>query len=304
MTQSFAVTVDGRLYQGELHRQHREASDAPRLLVVAYQPSKLAQEILRVCIETIQRYTPGAHELWVVDNNSPADNSAWLLQYPTLNVVYNRTEPIPPEERNWRAKLVGRLRNRYHQRSWGSYANAIGLEILFQLIDADTTLVMPLHMDTMPSHVDWLPFLSTKITSKEAGSVAAAGVRFDHGRVPEGVLHVLGYMVDYQLFRQLQLNVLPALPVLDVGDSVTVALRQAGYAVFACRNTFNNAEVEALIAPDSPFKELLVDRALDDEGNVIFLHQGRGVRKSTDENVRGVSSEEWIRFADEILLAK
>jgi len=302
ISKSFALTIDGHLYQGMLQRQCHEASSAPRLVIVAYQPTKLAQEVLRVCIEAIQRFTPEAHELWVVDNNSPAENRAWLSHCPTINVVYNHTEPVPPQQRNWRAKLLGWLSNRYHQRSWGSYANAIGLEIALQLIDPDTQFLMPLHMDTMPSHKGWLSYLHTKIDSPAGGKTAAAGVRLDHARVKEGVLHVLGYLVDCQLVRQLQLDFLPALPALDVGDRVTVALRKAGYNVFACRNTFNHAEVVALIQDDSPFKEFEVDRALDDKGNVIFLHQGRGVRKSTNAQVRGVSTEEWIQFADEILL--
>lgn len=303
MTTTFALSIDGRDYHGDLHYQRREAPNAPRLVVVAYQPNALAQAVLRVCIETIQRYTPEAHELWIVDNNSPAESLTWLLRYPQLNLAFNRVEPIPPEQRTWRAKLVGKLRQRYHQRSWGSYANAIGLEIAVRLIDPQTHFVMPLHMDTMPSRVGWLAFLQSQITSRAGGPIAAAGVRLDQARVPAGVLHVLGYMVDFQLFQQLHLDFLPTLPALDVGDRVTVALRQAGYEVFACRNTLHEVESAARIAEDSPFKHLLVDRAFDDQDNVIFLHQGRGVRKSTGDPARGVTTEEWVRFGNEILLA-
>jgi len=299
MTTTFQVDIDGRQYTGTLAQKRTEAPAAPRLVVVAYQPNKLTQEVLRVCIETIQKYTPETHELWIVDNNSPIEHTEWLLRYPALNVVLNRVEPIPPEQRSWHAKLRGQLRNRYHQRAWGSYANAIGLEIAIRLIDPQTQFVMPLHMDTMPCQVGWLTFLRTKITEQ----VAAAGVRLDHARVKDGVLHVLGYLVDFQRFRQLKLDFLPDLPRLDVGDRVTVVLRQAGYGVFACRNTLHDPAAEALIAKDSPFKQLLVDRALNDQDRVIFLHQGRGVRKSTDSQVKGVTTEEWVQFADNILLA-
>jgi hypothetical protein len=48
---------------------------------------------------------------------------------------------------------------------------------------------------------------------------------------------------------------------------------------------------------------LPVDRALDDDGNVIFLHLGRGVRKSALRSSKGVTVEEWIDFADTYLLA-
>jgi hypothetical protein len=153
-------------------------------------------------------------------------------------------------------------------------------------------------MDTMPCHPDWLSFLRSKVCA----DVAASGVRLDTARAPEGVLHVLGMLVDLRLFRSLALDFYPDLPRYDVGDRVTVSLRQAGYSVYACRNTLWEHELVGQIPACCPVRNLYVDRSFDDAGNVIFMHLGRGVRKSSTQRVSGTSAAEWIRFAEEHVL--
>lgn len=292
MLETTTLTIEHYPYTLQQARHKVESSTAPRIVIVSYQPTAQAQSLLRACLDSIRANTPQPHEVWVVDNNSPAEHTAWLLEREDVNVVLNRTEPIPPEKRTWSARAVGWLTRNYNQRTWGSYANAIGLEIAARLIDPQTRYLVTLHMDTLVCDPNWLPFLQAKVVD----NVAAAGVRLDRARVPDGVLHVLGYLVDFQRFQQLQLNFFPALPGLDVGDRVTVALRQAGYEVFACRNAFTEPNIAALIPDASPLKLLPIDRAFDDDGNLIFLHLGRGVRKSAGDPTRGVSIEEWGRL--------
>jgi len=126
----------------------------------------------------------------------------------------------------------------------------------------------------------------------------------DKVRTLEDVLHVLGYLVDFKLFTQFNLDFLPRLPQYDVGDRVTTALRDAGYAVFACPNTLWEPElVEMIPSSSSPLRHLHVDHSFDDDGNVIFLHLGRGIRKSSGDHCTGTMPEEWIRFVEEHLLS-
>lgn len=292
------LRVDGRTYTVQVLQRVALPEQAPRLIVVAYQPNELAQNILRVCIQAIQRYTPEPHELWVVDNNSPRLNVDWLLQWPGINVALNRTEPIPPEGRG----LWARWKQPQCQQNWGSYANAVALELAVRLIDPQSHYLMTLHMDTMPYRVGWLSFLQSKLSE----SVRAAGVRMDRVRTPEGVLHVLGYLVNFQLFRQLNLDFLSQLPQYDVGDRVTVALREAGYSVFACPNTLWEPHLVEKIPPSCPLRHLHVDRSFDDAGNVIFLHLGRAIVQSEgkDGHARRITIEEWVSFADSVLLKK
>ncbi len=284
------LRLKGQRFDLQIQRTITQPPDAPRLVVVSFQPNESTREILRVCIESIQRYTPEPHELWIVDNNSPAENTDWLLKLPNINVVLNRTQPIPPEGRRW-------WKPEPRSFSWGSYDNAIALEIAIRLIDPQTRYLMTLHQDILVCHAGWLSFLKSKIQ----GKVGASGVRLDTQRTPEGILHVLGYLVDFQLFKRLKLDFYPALPQYDVGDRVTIHLRKAGYEVFHCHNTLHEPE----LIPKAPphFQELYMDRVFDDDWNVFFLHLGRGVRKSEGYHTKGTMPEDWIHFAETYLLS-
>ncbi len=283
--------LDGRLYWLDVLRRVDRLANAPRLLIVSYLPNAQAFHILRVCLQAIQRFTPEPHEIWVLDNHSPRAQADRLLELRDVNIVFNHTEPRPHG-----ARLFPALSQ---QKNWGYYANAIALEIGTRLIDPNTQFLMTLHMDVMPCREGWLSFLRGKMN----GRVRASGVRMDTARTPEGILHVLGYLVDFQLFKQLNLDFFPRLPQYDVGDRAIFSIRKAGYDIFACPNTLWNEKLIETLPPDSPFRSLHVDRSFDDAGNVIFLHLGRGVRKSSSEVVKGTTTEEWINFADEHLLS-
>jgi len=289
------VSLDGIEYRIELERKVYLTPDAPRLVVVSHVQNSTAKELLRVCLAAIRRFTPEPHELWIVDNNSPMENLDELLRLDDVNVVLNRTEPLPPEGR----KLEDGQAACVSQLNWGSYANAVGLELAARVIEQQTGYFMSLHMDALPCRAGWLSFLRSKLSD----GIAAAGVRMDTTRTPDGVLHVLGYMCDFQLLKRLKLSFFPDLPQLDVGDNVTVKMREAGYKVFACLNTVWEPDLVARIPLSSPLRDLHVDRSFDDNGNVIFLHLGRGLRRSSGEHRKGTTAEAWINFVDTVLLS-
>jgi hypothetical protein len=288
------LLIDGWTYRMEVTRKVSFDADAPRLAVVSRQQNGMGMDLVRTCIRAVQHFTPEPHELWVIDNNSPRENLNWLMEWPDVNIVLNRTEPFPQVAR----EATDAEPHPDNQLTWDSYANAIGLEIAVRLIDPKSSYLMSLHMDTMPCTEGWLSYLQSKIKR----NVRASGVRMDKTRTPEGVLHVLGYMVDFQLFKNLGLDYFPDLPRFDVGDRVTVRLREAGYDVFACPNTLWEPELAEKIPQGSPLREFGVDRSLDDDEKVIFMHLGRGVRKSIGVHTRGTMIEEWVRLANRHLL--
>ncbi|MBI5248485.1 MAG: hypothetical protein HY912_03225 [Desulfomonile tiedjei] len=287
------ITLDGREYEVEVHRQVAISPDSPRLVVVSNLRNSSAVSLLDACLDSIERFTPEPHEVWVIDNNSPRGNVRRLLERPEINVALNRTEPLPPEARAQDVSCPP------DQLNWGRYANAVGLELAARLIDPATRYFMSMHMDTLVCRSGWMSFLKGKLRN----GTAAAGVRMDRTRTPEGVLHVLGYMVDFALFQELNLDFFPQLPEFDVGDLVTVKLREAGFGVFACPNTVWEPDLVQGIPDCSPLKTLHVDRAFDDDGNVIFLHLGRGIRRSTGEHRNGTSVEEWLLVAENLISA-
>ena len=90
------IMLDGRRYRVCIRRRVRHPPDAPRLVVVSYLPNRTAAGVLRVCLGAIRRFTTIPHELWVVDNHSPRASRTWLETWPDINLVLNRTEPLPP----------------------------------------------------------------------------------------------------------------------------------------------------------------------------------------------------------------
>jgi hypothetical protein len=297
--QQTTFAIDGRDYAVDWARKVHAPDAAPRLVVVSYLPNATARRILQTCLASIQRMTATPHELWVVDNHSPAAQLSGLLELPGVNVALSRTLPLPPERRAPWQRLLQQARGQ-DQTAWGSYANAIGLEIARRVIDPSSRYLMTLHMDTVACAPHWLDYLLGKLDDR----VAAAGVRMERGRVPAGVLHVLGLLMDYAVVQRLGLDFFPDLPAYDVGDRITVGLRAAGYAVFACANTFTDPAVAAALPHDSPYAALTVDRSLDDTGQVIFMHLGRGLPKSANRQGRGVSAAAWVEFAQTYLMAE
>lgn len=188
-----SIELEGRAHDIEVHRRTALPPEAPRLVVVSYQPNKSARGLLRACLDAIERFTPEPHEVWVVDNNSPEEALEWLRARSRVNLAFNRTEPAPPGRRGRWTHLTGGIR----QQRWGSYSNAVGLELGARLVDPQTTRLMTLHMDTAPCRAGWLSYLNSKID----GPTAAAGVRLDRARVADGVLHVLGCLADNRRVR-------------------------------------------------------------------------------------------------------
>lgn len=288
--------IDGRFYNLEVIKCVEQPHDVTRLLVVSYLPNEQALDILKTCIASIQKNTPIPHEIWVVDNHSPAPYANQLRHIKGINLVLSHTEPLPAEARKrwfWQQE-----RSHQEKWEWGSYANAIGLEIAVRLIDPTTTHIMTLHQDTAATHPDWLGYLHSKMTDR----VGAVGVRMQTNRDPQGILHILGCLIDFQIFKRLQLNFFPDLPRYDVGDLVTVHLRQQGYQVAACRNIFIQPELAHLLPVDSPLLHSHMDCVLNDENDIIFLHMGRGVRKSQGISNTGLTPENWVAMIQEHVL--
>ena len=211
-------------------------------------------------------------------------------------IFFKSAQPICPEKRE---KDVNLLFNRTEITNGGSYANAVGLELIARSVSPATKYFMTLHQDIAPCKRGWLTYLLSKLND----SVKAAGVRMDNARVKEGILHVLGYVVDFQTFKDLNLDFFPDLPGYDVGDKAIVKLRESGYSVFATPNSLWDKSLIETIPSDSPFRCVQFDRSFDDYGEIFFLHLGRGVEKSRGtHNKPEKSIESWVKFINTNLL--
>jgi len=288
------IRIDARDYRVRVIRRVSARPEAVRILIASYLPTTAAMEILQACIASVQRNTPEPHELWVIDNHSPRRNIEWLLDRPNLNVALSQTEPVPPQHRGFRHWWDGRQ----GQQAWGSYSNAVALELGARLIDPATQWVLAMHSDAMVLRPGWLTFLCGKTN----GRVRAAA-----NFASRGAGHVSGLLFDFQLFRQLGVTFLPniaphrdpARPEYDVGDLVTLRFQEHGYDVWICENTYNEPELVRRIPSSDPLRHLQCDRSFNALGEVFYVHLGRGVSKATGtyDAAKKTYPDQWLDFA-------
>ncbi len=272
------VIIERNQYNVYIKREKPTNNSSTKLIVVSYLPNKLTKKILEICLKSIQKYTPEKHELWVVDNNSPEISINWLYNFSGINVIFNRSRYI----------------------KMASYDNGVGLELASHIINKNTQYIMTLHQDTMVCKNGWLSTMLSKMEDK----IKAVGVRMDRGRVPEGTLHILGCLIDFQILKKLKLSFLPRLPDYDAGDLAISGLRKAGFDIFAFPNTLHDSSLTRLIPDNSPLKRLHVDRSFDENNQIFFLHLGRGVAKSEKKgNFKGKTlPQEWIKLGEKYIL--
>ena len=302
------IVIDGCSYKIRIHRKVVQNSDSCKIIIPAYMPNIMSKEITRVCIQSINKYTTEPHEIWVVDNNSPNKYSRWLNDIPFVNVVFNKTEPINPFLDKKYYKYFEFIQHKMgDQFKDASYANAIGLEIGIRCIEPSAKYIFTMHSDTLVLKNNWLSYFKSKLNDK----VKVASFRRDPRRV--NALHIGGMLIDFTLFRKLNMSFMPNmrqerypdLPEYDVGDRITLDILKNNYKTFVCKNTFNDSKLIEDISDSNPLKHLYVDRCFDDEEIIIFLHLGRGIVKSIGEyKQKGKTTpQQWIRFTKNVGLA-
>jgi hypothetical protein len=173
-----------------------------------------------------------------------------------------------------------------------SHAHGEGLELAKSYVDTD--YVFTCHSDVCVTSETFYDEILKCIEEQ----VALAGVCIDShpGRV--GALHCSGLLVRSDIFKQVSL--MPDLPKIDTADKLTLFCREKELKTKLFRNTYNNLDLVDIC--DSPFRELGkacgVDRCLDSNDRVMFIHQGRGTTKKLGENLASgkLSTEDWINL--------
>lgn len=267
------ISIDSYNYEIYLKEKITAPAGFPRLVIVSYQPNKNASELLELCIKSIKKFTDTDYELWIVDNNSPQENIKWLDIVEDINIAYIRTDP---------------------KEGGGSYANALALEVAAKLIYPGTKYFMSFHEDTVVCRYGWLKYMLSKFDYK----TKAAGFRLTRARVPDGVLHVCGYMIDFQFFKKNNLSFLPQLPQLDVGDKIICEIKKSGFKIFSTPNTFDDASLAESIPETLAARNLNVTRSFNDKNEIIYMHLGRGVPKAekTYRDQKKCSLEGWSEY--------
>jgi hypothetical protein len=274
------VTIERTRYDVEvLARARADDPDAVAIVV----PCHEAFELTRACLEALRRFTDVPHEVWVVDNASSPATVARLRADTSANLILNRTAP-------WKRRgLLGRVLPWYRQAGGGSIANGVALELAASVLSPRFMFVM--HNDAMPIKRGWLGYLLSRLDARTRG----AGMRQDPTRVHAA--HQSGLLFDFSLFRPLQMSFMPGLPAYDVGDLVTVRLREAGYEVAICDNVYNQPALRARIPEGHWLAQVHCDIAFDGAGDPFYLHLGRGTLRYSHpggDHARELSLDDWL----------
>ena len=177
-----------------------------------------------------------------------------------------------------------------NKHAWG---NAEGIEI--GLKNSSSEYVFMCHNDVAAVHPDWMKILYDKAKI----GYKMVGTRFDNPESERiGALHISGLLIE----RNLALKVPSIYPEwdkdsktwkLDVGDAYTRYCRENNIKYYCFRNTHNKNINFPL---QEPYGQMTYDRVVDDDGNVFYMHLGRGSLKQSLKYYKKNNFNDWASF--------
>jgi hypothetical protein len=180
-----------------------------------------------------------------------------------------------------------------------SYAHGNGLELAKEHLSQEAKYVFTCHSDVCVVNQSF--FEEIKMCIEE--DVYLAGVCEDSHAGRIRALHCSGLLVRSELYKKVSL--MPDLPKIDTADLLTVHCRDNGLKMKLFKNTYNDQNLVDLC--NSPFRELGkncgVDRCLDSKNDVMFIHQGRGTSKYSNEysSPHKIMTNQWIDICEKII---
>ena len=181
------------------------------------------------------------------------------------------------------------------ENSEGSKANGLGVDKALE--HAETEYVFIAHCDTCVTSQNFFYSIISKV---EEGNVLV-GTVLDPSRI--SAVHISGLLIKTEIAKKV--DIMPVYEkekmIMDVGDTYTKYCRDNNLPHYCFPNTFNeNSLVDNL---EEKFKSFHVDRALDQNGNVMFMHLGRGIEKThnTYKKPNRVYLPGWYNFCNSLL---
>lgn len=181
----------------------------------------------------------------------------------------------------------------------GSMANAVALTVGMEYVESE--YVFMCHNDVIACHESWMQYLVSKV---EDGN-SLVGISYDSHPDRIKAVHQSGLIVKSEIARAVSLYPVhddSGKMIRDVGDNLTKYCRDNDLSYFVCNNTYNNSEYVELIKEEK-YKNIHVDRILDDDNEVVFLHLGRGIEKYGNKYFKPnrVLMPQWIEFTANLL---
>ena len=247
-------------------------------------PSYCSKDLTSLAVRSFEKHKNQHDFNYIVVENSTDTSYRGHIKALSPNVIWVQNPETPNISQN------GNI---------ASVANAMAVEKGLEYVNTEYVFIC--HNDVVACHENWLDFLVDKMKKH---NLAAASYVLDNGRI--NALHISGILVKTEVAKAVSMHPVyeDGKQLLDVGDSITQYCRDNDLDYFFCRNTHND-EAHVDLCEDV-YKELAyVDRALDDDGNVIFLHLGRGSVKTlgTYWKANRTTLDGWVEFVEKNILA-
>jgi len=177
-----------------------------------------------------------------------------------------------------------------------SHSNAYALEVGRTF--CKTPYVFVCHNDVLAYKRGWLSYLHSKMLKYRLAAFLRDNIRIR-------AAHVSGFMYDRSFFDSAGTTFWPRKkPERDVGDDFSYHLQLNKKPYFVCPCSHNDPNLLKDIHKQSgKLSVITADKCVDDEGNVIYLHTGRGTVKmlGSYSKPNRTTYEQWIKFARRIV---
>ena len=219
--------------------------------------SLLNEDLVTLLIKSFEKFKPKElHVNYVVVENSDETSYRDRICSLTPNVTWIQN-PIQKE-------LV----------AGASWAHGIGLNKGIQEVKDEWVFICD--SDTMVSDFSFFSEMLDKINE----NFSLVGTSYDPTRI--NAIHPTGLLVKSQIAKSVDLQPCES-ENLDTANRITQYVRENNLTYYAFRNTWNDSSyINIINEPYKTWGDCGVDRCLNSNGDVMFLHLGRGTAKSGD----------------------
>ncbi len=255
-------------------------SHAPRIVVLSHRCDGKQGDLLKVCLDSITKYTDEHHELWVVGNGTPGGTLEWLFEYPALNVILTRGE----SGEKW------------------TLEEGMNLEIASRVIDHESDFLVAITREALVCRKGWLSYLMSKLSEK----IRAVEIVSGGPGMPAGAAYSVCAVYDFQAIKKNNLTFHEHLWTKDEKTTRKAIPAGAGYEILCLSDSIRMPEISGNIPRDSPYKLIPAGRVVDDSKEVILLHRRKADFDTTTGRTEDYSftHDDWMKLAESLVLAE
>ena len=250
-------------------------------------PTFHSPHLADIFIRSFEKFKPKdlAIEYIVVENSDDSSYRDHVLSL-AKNIVWIQN---PGTTHIYAARKPGTENNE------GSKANGLGVDKALKHVKSEYVFIA--HCDTCVTSQN---FFHSIISKAEEGNVLV-GTSLDGGRI--NAVHISGLLIKSEIAKKV--DIMPVYEdnkmIMDVGDSYTKYCRDNNLPYFCFPDTHGGgASIDNL---EEKFRKFHVGRTIDDDGNVMFMHLGRGIEKThnTYRKPNRPYLPDWYEFCSKIL---